>query len=231
MPNPEIETGCDSLEMITHTLADQAFKVIEAKYGPNGQNPKSYHNVEHSRDDVVGSLNALADLAIARGRISSRDKALLIIGGAFHDIEQDLGSGLNEAASTRVAHAAMRTVDIFTPLDEAIVEQVIMSTVVRFENGIMLQSAPKGNLLAELMADADLSPLGRDAQTYWDRSARVFTELSGHESTTENQVAFLENQIRLLQNHRFYTPEANELFPHQEENLEYTKAVLTSLVR
>jgi predicted metal-dependent HD superfamily phosphohydrolase len=192
----EKEPPLNSIEMAAHILADQAFAVIDTKYGPDGQSPKGYHNVVHSRDYVVGGIIELADLMVARGKITPRDKALLTVGGAFHDVEQDLGSGTNEAASAQAAISAMREAGVFTPSDESVVEEVIMGTIIDFKDGVMLQSASENNLLAQIVADADLSPLGRDTRTYWDSSFDIFTELYGDNPTTENQVLFLNNQVR-----------------------------------
>jgi hypothetical protein len=231
MSDLELENPNETIELTTaQELADQAYAEIDTKYGTEGRNPKGYHNVAHTRDDVVGGIIELADLAITSGKITPRDKALLIIIGAFHDIEQDLGSGQNETASARKTRVAMRKTSKFTDDDEDVVDVAIMGTQIRFEGGVMLQSASaEDSFLAQLMADADLSSLGRDTETYWVRSVGLLTELSGDKPTVEDQVAFLESQIRLLQQHEYYTDEARELFPHQKENLEYTEAVLASL--
>ncbi len=230
MSSPEVEILRDPVEMTALTLANQAFELINAKYGPEGQNPKGYHNVVHSHD-VVGATTTLCDLAIANRKITPKDKALLIISGAFHDFEQDLGSGLNEVSSALAAREAMRNTGVFTPLDEVTVEEVILATQIHYEDGVMLQAATKDNLLAQIVADADLAALGRETEIFWDRSVGLYAELCGDNPTIENQITFLETTAKLLRNHDYYTDEARELFPHQAANLAYVEIVLSSLVR
>lgn len=213
------------LEKATSLLVKAAYATIEAKYGPEGTNPKPYHNVMHTRD-VVEALSELADLALSRGKITDRDKALLLIAGAFHDTEHDFKSGQNEAASADIAAAAMRNETLFTLSDQNKVQAMIMATEVQLIDGYPVQLVPDNNFFAGLMADADLSSLGRPTSFFRDRSYAMFREMFGDNASATDRYAFLRIEERLLSQHQFFTPEARELFPHQAENLADIRASL-----
>lgn len=108
-------------------LVSQAFYVIDQKYGPESVSPKRYHNLPHTMG-VVEAASDIADEAIANGKISLHATQLIIIAAAYHDIEQDLGSGLNERASADAAIAAMRKTGEFSSDDEQAVSDMIMAT-------------------------------------------------------------------------------------------------------
>ena len=229
--NPERFTSADPFEKAAWELADEALVIVDAKFGPQGSQPKGYHNLEHSRDDVVDGVVEIADLALSRDKITLKDKTFLIIGAGFHDVTQELGSGMNEWSSAKTARSAMRKKAIFDSGDEDTVDRIIMATRVEFKDGVMRQLVPKGDFLAELLADADLSSLGRPWETYWERATGLFTELlEGKDPTMQDKISFIETQVTLLTNHEFYTEEARECFPHQAENLESVQAILDFLV-
>jgi predicted metal-dependent HD superfamily phosphohydrolase len=177
----------------------------------------------------VGSVSALADMSIAKGRLNPRDKSLLIVGAAFHDVEQDLGSGAIEEASSATAREAMQSESVFTVEDQDLVDRLIMGTKIHFEDGVMKQTAEREDYLVRLLADADLSSLGRPTDIYWARSVGLFHEFFGESPTKDDQIAFLNNQITPLTHHVYFTEEAVELFPHQADNLSYTEAVFAAL--
>lgn len=85
-------------EIIVNGLINHALSEVEKKYGTgegDGRIPKSYHNKVHTQE-IVDASEKIAQLALAAGKIQTSDVPLIKIAASFHDIEQDLGAGLNE---------------------------------------------------------------------------------------------------------------------------------------
>ena len=217
IPSPERETQIA-------LLVDQAYEIIEQKYGLGSPNPKEYHNADHARD-VVGSAALIADIAAASGNIEDSEKGLAIIAAAYHDVEQDLGKDLDEAASAELAAQKMSETGNFTPDEIQAVKDAILATKYRIDDdGRLTQSAASDNYLAQIVADADLANLGKEPADYWDRSVKFFHETHpGQELEGEVLREFADSQVKLLRNHRFYTREAENRFPHRFENERFTQ--------
>lgn len=207
------------VDKATWELVQSTYSEIDRKYGSRGEAPRAYHNKQHTQD-VVTACIAIADLAIARGRIAPSDKGLLIIAGAHHDLEQGLGRILNEQASADSAAADMRQTGVFSGADIEQVRTAIMSTVVSLENGVIVQAVGE-SLLGRMLADADLSNLGAATAIHQDRSMRLFRELHPGAYTGEAMTGFLQAEVRMLTHHSYLTPEAQELFPHHSVNLAF----------
>ncbi len=213
-----------------HLIVQQAFSIIDARYGPEGRNPKEYHNLLHTLG-VVQAASDIADLAIADGKIAPEDKRLVMIAAAWHDTEQDLGSGPNEEESTASALIAMRAVGGFSDRDEQLVSAMIMATQVHFdEEGKMSQSAITETshdtdlYLTKILADADLSNLGKTTEEYLVGLSGFFQEMNPSVNVDSLQgLKVLQSQVPFLQNHTFYTPEAAQLFPNKADNILYAK--------
>lgn len=199
-------------------LAEQAYDSIERTYGLSGATPKPYHNVMHARD-VVLAAESMAALAARNGRTTRQSLYLLRVAGAFHDYNHSLGTVASEQASADAAEQAMRRSSIFTDAHLAVVRRAIMATVVKHDNGIMKQSAD-GEYTSRILADADLAVLGQPTALFWDRVSRLYNEY--HPGQPQHGLAWQEfnlMQVGFIENHRFYTDEADQLFPHQDENL------------
>lgn len=199
-------------EGVVTQLINYAFSEVERKYGKgvgDGETPKSYHNLLHTKE-VLTAAQQIAKKALEAGKIGVADIPLIEIAASFHDIEQDLGSGNNERESARIAAEEMRKIGL---KDEDVqkVKRMILATTVFFENGVMKQSATD-DYLTQVLADADLSNLGQEPQFYWERAQNLLRE-----------VGFIGEQASFLENHRFYTEEAKRLFPHKKENIRYVQ--------
>ncbi len=210
-------------------LVSRALSVVDEKYGVEGINPKGYHNPQHTAD-VVHAASELSDLAITHGKITPADKRLIIIAAAYHDTEQDTGSGNNEEESAALTIAHMREAGGFTEEDERTVRDIIMATVVSFdEAGKMRQGAIEADYRTQIMADADLASLGKPPEVYWDRAQGLFTEWNpGYDLNTEQGRKFISSQVTFISNHQYYTPEAAQLFPYLEANIAFTQELITS---
>lgn len=215
--------GSNEREMTVFRLVEAGLAEIDRRYGPDGIRPQAYHNADHTRD-VMDAAIQLADEAIAKGEIEPGDKDLLILAACYHDIERDYESGANEAASARIIALQMRESNQFSEQDIVKVYKMIMGTEVWFANGRMFQSADPNDKLSMLLADADLASLGRSPQTYWDRAMRYIKEVTDNTEPTADQILhFALEQDNFLNQHEFYTEEANRLFPYKQANLRFTQ--------
>lgn len=222
-----MEDDPNRLNPLVESLIGSAFAVIDRKYGTDGLSPKGYHNRFHT-SDVLNSASYLSDLAIAKGRLDCNLKPLLLIAAAFHDIEQDLGPGNNELASSEKAYRAMKESGIFDEEDCRIVSGAILGTRIFFEEEIMKQSvSTESPYITQLLADADLMSLGSNEELYWERAIGLFNELHpGKSSLSPEWRLFLVKQVKLLSSHKYFTPEAEEMFIYQAENLASTERAL-----
>jgi predicted metal-dependent HD superfamily phosphohydrolase len=212
-------------DTIVSQLIQDAYEIVDQKYGLDSPNPKDYHNAEHARD-VVEAAWIIADIAAASGNIDESEKDLAVIAAAYHDVEQDLGSGDNEAASADLAERKMVEAGIFTPVEIQKVRNAILKTETFLRNGRRIQLACEADdYLAQIVADADMANLGRESEFYWDRSVKYFHETHpGEELEGDVLLDFIDRQIILLEYHRFHTNEARNLFPHIYRNKAYTEA-------
>lgn len=222
-------------------IADKATVLLEAKFGRAGTDPKEYHSPDHT-NGLNGVINVALKLACEAGEeITDKDRALIIIAAAWHDVIQDQeGAGVNEAWSAKLACDEMRKYlpstegfpDFFTQDDQAKVTRMIMGTQMEqvVENGqtIRRQAATEDDpLLVRILADADLCTLGAvTTEVYWPDAINLFNEIYGENATNEQRVKFMEGQVSLLKSHQFLTSMAQKQYPHKDENIAYAEAML-----
>ncbi|HLB32478.1 MAG TPA: hypothetical protein VJL27_02905 [Patescibacteria group bacterium] len=192
--------------------------------------PRDYHNPQHTLSVLFG-VREIGERAVDNTKIHSRDIELLEVAAAFHDIEQDMGSGANETQSTQIATHMMTQTGCFEDDEIDLVRAMILSTTVNFDTGFLKQLVlTQFGYPTSIMADADLATLGASTSVYWDAAERLLFELSRtREPSVEQRRAFLENQVLLLENHRFFTEEATSLYSHQPANLGSTRDALRKL--
>jgi predicted metal-dependent HD superfamily phosphohydrolase len=196
---------------------------VHAKYDDSGTSPHAYHNSRHAHDVYLAAF-AIGMKSVANSKIAHKSTTLLEIAAAFHDVEQDLGSGANEEESARIAVKQMEDTAAFEPWEVEAVRQMILATKTFFVEGVMKQSVNIGGLddemayLCKILADADLATLGSQWEVFFSRAKDVEKEIHGTEPTTQQHREFLEFHLALLKNHTYYTPEAAILYPHQDGN-------------
>jgi len=210
-----------------------ALNSIAAKYGSgdnDGERPKDYHNLMHTRD-VLDAARSIAIECFENGKIHLSDIPLVELAAAFHDVEQDLESGVNEKESARIAEEWMMR-NGFTQDKINKVKQMILATMVYFDDSGMFQSA-SDDILTQIICDADLSTLGEETGVYYSDANGLFKEITHSDTHDEAyfkmQTPFYKNQVRLLTNHKYYTSEAGQLYPKQSNNLDFAKELLTHL--
>jgi predicted metal-dependent HD superfamily phosphohydrolase len=212
-----------SLELAASELIEDALAEIEFKYGENGEHPKIYHNLQHTKD-VLEATRAIAALAVDRGKITEKEATLLLIAAAYHDIVH--GGDENEKASADIASSRMKSFSIFSDSDISIVTDAILGTKTKLIDGRLHQAAAnKGSsIYARILADSDLSSLGSRQEVFWSHSQAIFSEQNPDGSGWDD---FIKLQCSILSNHRYLTEEARELYPHLPDNLEFVKTFLT----
>ncbi|SRR5258708_26028754 len=218
-----MEIDLSRKEGIINDLIEHALSEVERKYGKgegDGKIPKSYHNRVHTQD-VVNASEQIARLSLETSKINDSDIPLIKIAASFHDIEQDLGSGLNEEESSRLAEEEMRKTGLFEEGDILKVKMMILGTKVNFKGGVMKQSATE-DYLTQIVADADLSSLGREPHIFWGKAIGLLKEIKNTDTPSrEDEIAFAIGEISFLENHQFHTEEANKLFPYKRKNIEF----------
>lgn len=218
-------------ERKVEVIIEDALSEVERLYGSgegDGEYPMKYHNMLHSRS-VVDAATQIAELAIIRNKLDQAKKDIVRISAGFHDIEQGLGGGANEEQSILKAEVAMRESGIFSDEDIADMRAGINATKVKFENGTITQSATE-DYNTQVVADADFASLGKESEAYWETAYSLLQEMKKTDTPSpEDLLDFAKAQITLLENHKYYTDEANELFPHKEANIQYMHELIAKL--
>lgn len=154
-----------------------------------------YHNLAHTRDDVMVAAVRLAQSA----QIELYEIQLLEVAAAFHDIGFVIQSTAHELIGTQIAGQILPGFDFTLPEIERI-QGMIMAT--------RLPQSPN-NLLEQLLSDADLDVLGRE-EDFFDRNNALRHEMVEQGLETTDQDWYL-NQLIFLQNHRYFTDVAKQL--------------------
>lgn len=213
-------------------LTEQAFTEIITQYGPDGAEPRPYHDIMHTFW-VHGMAGQLGRLAQSRGLITPEQADLLLIAAAYHDVVYHNGDGDddNEQLSAETAAQNMRLAKAFTQAEIAETAEIIMATKVKsFESDRIIQSAEDSTYPGKLLADADLSSFGAPMQVYWNSAMRFFEEtFPGVEFEGKPARDFLERQIRVVGAHQYFTDEGRQLFSHQQENVAFLAKMLERL--
>lgn len=230
---PELleETGTQERRKAALEVIKGALALVEKKYGTgigDGENPKFYHNLEHTKN-AVEAARMIAELAYENGNIIASEVILTEMAAAGHDLEQDLGSGDNEEESARETALSMEATHEFSIPDVEKVKKMIAATIFFLDGALVKQSVTE-DYLTKIMADADLCALGQPTEYYWKTAQDFLHEIKGTATPTlEDQLAWAHRQVSLLSGHQYHTEEARTLFHHLEENLAFAKEQVARL--
>jgi len=153
-----------------------------------------YHTPEHTAD-VIAEVARFS----SADSLGARERELLVVGAAYHDlgfIERIRG---NESIGAQLAGAAMRAVGRYSPEEIAAVETMIRDTEVKF-----LDRGPRQVPTTELskyLCDADVSNLGR--ADFLEKA-----ELVRREVNVPRDESFFTNLRKFVAGHEWYTPAA-----------------------
>ena len=186
------------LELMIHFKVDderarREYANLVEHYGEEG---RYYHNLQHI-DDILETVNQLKDLA--------QDLPVIQLAVWYHDVIYDPWSEENEKHSAEFAQRSLTDLN----LPEATVNRAIELIL----NTINHQ-APSGDVDAQILLDADLSPLGSDPADFQRQSEALRKEFSW---LPEDQYQLNRQRIlrRFLQRERIY--QTDQLFSLLEE--------------
>ncbi len=220
----------DSLAVrpITIDLAREGLELMDQRYGPQGASPRPYHNPNH----VIDVIESAYKLARASG-VSQHGIELIIVGAAFHDVEQDKGIGENEATSAEAATKAMNKHSKGRPVskgfslrDQRFVDDIIHGTVWHMYRGRLVQHAVSP--LAKFVADGDLCGLGKDIKPAWNNTLRLMNEIIGEGATIAQKLGFVANSTEIFKGHSYFTSAAGFVYPHAHRSIEFMERILAS---
>lgn len=161
----------------------------------------AFHNSDHTAQVVQAAEE------ISRGYdLSTREHTLLLVAAWFHDTGYDGGAEGHESRSANYATAFMEAQG-FSPDDVEVVKTCILNT--------SLNQHPD-HLLGQILCDADLAHLGKPS--FWDLSSKLRLEkaLTCNRILTEQE--WVEQEIKFLQSHTYYTSVAFELYNSDKQN-------------
>jgi predicted metal-dependent HD superfamily phosphohydrolase len=212
----------DPVEAAVTDITSSALAKIEESYGPNSENPKTYHNIQHTVE-VMHAVDLLAHRAVDNGRLGAEDYPSLMLSAACHDVVHDPGVD-SEGLSAEYAAEQMRQSGALGKKSVHRAKQLIGATRMKNENGLLVQSADKKDYAQQLLADADLANLGKPFEQYWSATTALYKERCPEKIPSIREVAVFGYDF--IKGHQFYTQEAYELFPHKDKNLEHLEDLL-----
>ena len=199
----------------------------ELVYLQSRYSDRDYHNAEHAAE-VIERVREIGARLVASDKLTARDVQLLTLAAVFHDHEQDLGSGANEARSADVAAAAMADhPEIFSAKDIAKVRAAIMATRVEFVDGKLRQVADPNDVFAAALADSDMAHLGGPIAI--PSSLQLNQELQtlgGTGLDSKVSADFLAFSAELMGYHQYHLEESRELFANGTRNNAQTMSLL-----
>ncbi len=180
--------------MDQHPDFDQAQRYVATRLEQELPPQRVYHNVSHTRDEVVAATERLA----AMEGVEGEPLLLLRTAAWFHDlgfVEQ--GDG-HEAIGAAIAAQVLPKFG-YRPEHVAAIQGMIMAT--------RLPQSPC-NLLEQIIADADLDLLGCDDFIPRNRDLRAEMATYGQ---TVGDAEWLGGQLDFLRSHTYFTASANAL--------------------
>ena len=153
-----------------------------------------YHNVGHTRDDVVPAVDRLANMA----GVSGDPLQLVRTAAYYHDIGFIEDYARHEEIGVRIAAEVLPRFG-YDSRQVQVVCDIIWVT--------RLPQTPH-TPLEELVADADLDVLGRD--DFWIRNQALRTEKAACGVTMSDR-GWYNSQLELLREHHYFTASARKL--------------------
>ena len=165
-----------------------------------------YHSMRHTRDEVVPATEEFAALA----GVTGEDALLLRTGAWYHDIGCLVQYPHHEAIGVGIAFTVLPRFG-YSPAQVQVVTGLIMAT--------RLPQTPH-TLMEEILADADLSVLGKE--TFFTRNLDLRTEFMTLGQATGSEAEWLTGQAGFLKSHHYFTAAARQLRdPGKQANLEH----------
>lgn len=151
----------------------------------------TYHNLFHTRDDVLPAVQRLAALE----GIDPEETRLLEVAAVYHDIGFTVQRQDHERIGAEIAAEVLPRFG-FSPAQIAAIQDMILAT--------RLPQGPQTPLEA-ILADADLDILGRE--DFFARNEALRAELAASGAPVERE-QWMASQLQVLENHRYFTASA-----------------------
>jgi len=177
-----------------HPDFDQAKRYVAARLEQELPPQRVYHNVAHTRDEVVAAAERIATAEGIQG------EAMLLVRTAawFHDLGFIQQGHDHEVIGAQIAAQVLPRFD-YRPEQVAAIRGMIMAT--------RLPQSPC-NLLEQIMADADLDLLGCDE--FVPRNHDLRAEMAAYGQTMDDH-EWLSSQLDFLRSHVYFTASATAL--------------------
>jgi uncharacterized protein len=171
-----------------------------------------YHSLEHTRDEVLPGAKALARYE----GLGEHELLLLCSAALFHDIGFIMYRDNHEEAGVDIAQQQLPAYG-YSNTDIKLIRGMIMATK-------LPQTAT--TLSEALLADADLSVLGRDNFLARNQALRLESQ------RVMSDRAWYSSQLAFLESHRYFTEAAQVLLePKKQENLHHFRKLLATAQR
>jgi uncharacterized protein len=160
----------------------------------------TYHGLAHTRDEVVPAVELFANLE----GILGEPLYLLLTAAWFHDLGYVEQTANHESIGAQIAAQVLPSLG-YTENQIETIRSAIMATV--------LPQSP-GNVLEQILADADLDVLGRENFMRRNQDLRQELAFLGKEFTDEE---WYSGQLRFLEGHNYFTAAARSLRNTQKQ--------------
>ena len=190
---------------MNNDILSKSKKFVGEVFRQRGSIESSYHNFTHTAE-VVKITEEISNALV----VSEDDKELLLIAAWFHDIGYTEGCLGHEEVGIEIARKYLKEHGYPDGRIEKIASLI---------NATKMPRNP-GNLLEEIICDADLYHLGIKE---FDIKGKLFREeLEKQNGCKINEKDWLENNLNFFNQHKFYTSYAKDKFDTQK-NINYIK--------
>ena len=190
---------------MNNNILSKVKEFIGKTFRQKGSEECYYHNFTHTTE-VVKTAEEIANAM----SVSEDDKELLLIASWFHDIGHIESCNGHEDISIEMAVKFLRIEGY---------SQDKIDKIISLINATRMPRNPQ-TLLEEIICDADLYHLGtNEFEKKTDLYKGEIEALTGHEITERE---WLKNNLKFLEEHKFYTDYAKERF-NTQKNINYIK--------
>lgn len=173
-----------------------ALEVLERELSPL----LVYHNVYHTREDVLPAVNRLAALE----KVTREDFLLLCTAACFHDIGFTKCYRGQKNAGAKLAQEVLPQYGYQPEHIQAITGMILATRVPQSPH----------TKCEQILADAELDLFGRE--DFLNKSSALWTESAAFDQRIDEEAWFLQ-QLEFMQNHQYFTQSARTLWGLQKE--------------
>ncbi|NCN44986.1 MAG: hypothetical protein COU63_00200 [Candidatus Pacebacteria bacterium CG10_big_fil_rev_8_21_14_0_10_36_11] len=149
------------LEAKAEQLIAEAYFLMNEKYGTKGKEPRIYHNPEH-----INTVMAVAEKIAQKMGLPKEDTILLRIAVAWHDIDSNQESGIDEIKTATTVMKRMAELN-FPPIQiRKVIETILATQWYMDTNGAIAQKI--NNLLGKRKNTIVPTLGGGEEVTTWD---------------------------------------------------------------